>query len=58
MLNLLVVEIFESNRHLILTLLVEYDFESTSVIVDFETGSHGFVNLARDSTDNDNLNKR
>lgn len=54
--DLLVVEVLESNGHLVFSLLVEDNLEAASVIVDFKEGAHGLLLFGGDTANNDDLN--
>lgn len=53
--KVLVIEILESNRHLILSLLVEDDLKRARVIVDFKESAHGLLLLGSDAANDDDL---
>lgn len=53
--QLLVVKVLERNRHFILTLLIEYDFERASVVIDLKAGTHCLFNLVCNSTHYDDI---
>ena len=55
--ELLVIEVPESLRKLVLVFVVEEDVESAGIVVDFKLGTHGFLYATQDSsTDDDVIN--
>ena len=55
MLDLLVAEVFQGDRNLIFSLLIEDNFEAASVVVDFKECAHGLLLLVCDAAHNDDL---
>ena len=55
MLDLLVAEVFQGDRDLVFSLLVEDNFEAASVVVDFKERAHGLLLLVCDAAHNDDL---
>ena len=55
--ELLVIEVTESLRKLVLVFVVEEDVESASIVVDFKLGTHGLLYATEESpTDDDVIN--
>ena len=53
--KLVVIEIAEGSRDLILTLMVKEDMESACVVIDLELGSHGLLDSTQQAADEDDV---
>ena len=53
--GLLVVEIFERARNLVLAFLIKYDFEGSGIVVNLKQSSHGLFLAVNDSANNYDL---
>ena len=56
--DLLIIKVFQRNRYLIFTLLIEDHFECTRVITYFEESAHWLLLLVDYATDDDNLTEK
>ena len=56
--HLLVFEVFECDRYLILSFLIENDFKRSCVVIDLEQSAHWLIMLGSHSSNNDDLKQR